>query len=197
MVWERLVRRARSSADSLDALSDVREIRGLLDLAELSAVRDARRGGRSWTEIATRLGMTRQSAWERWRELDEHSLPAVGSGRPGAGERQPDIPVTGATVVVPDVVGLAWPSARSLLQREELHAEWAEPPAFDREPDDYVDVADQKPAAGERVARGSAVFLWLRGGPGSATVRAPLRPPPDPRARRAAIDEETGRDETY
>jgi hypothetical protein len=24
-----------------------------------------------WTEIATALGVTRQSAWERWHELDE------------------------------------------------------------------------------------------------------------------------------
>ena len=27
--------------------------------------------GKSWAEIATHLGVTRQSAWERWRDLDD------------------------------------------------------------------------------------------------------------------------------
>jgi hypothetical protein len=56
---------------ALAALADVHLIRGLLDRAELNAVRTARRGGKSWSEIATLLHMTRQSAWERWRDLDE------------------------------------------------------------------------------------------------------------------------------
>ncbi|WP_458114598.1 helix-turn-helix domain-containing protein [Arthrobacter sp. R1-13] len=34
-------------------------------------MRQARKAGLSWTEIATALGVTRQSAWERWRELDK------------------------------------------------------------------------------------------------------------------------------
>jgi hypothetical protein len=34
-------------------------------------VREARKAGLSWTDIATALGVTRQSAWERWHELDE------------------------------------------------------------------------------------------------------------------------------
>jgi hypothetical protein len=55
---------------ALAALADVHLIRGLLDRAELIAVKTARRGGKSWAEIGTLLGMTRQSAWERWREFD-------------------------------------------------------------------------------------------------------------------------------
>jgi hypothetical protein len=39
-------------------------------MTELSTVRQAREAGLSWTEIATSLGVTRQSAWERWHELD-------------------------------------------------------------------------------------------------------------------------------
>jgi hypothetical protein len=42
-------------------------------VAELVAVRTARRHGKSWREIATKLGVTRQSAWERWRDLDDAS----------------------------------------------------------------------------------------------------------------------------
>ena len=52
--------------------------KSLLDQAELNAVMAARRGGRSWSEIATRLNMTRQSAWERWNDLEE----AATSDRP-------------------------------------------------------------------------------------------------------------------
>src|SRR5690348_9545968 len=60
-----------SAADAaLDALSDLGVVRRLLDQTELAAVRAARANQKSWAEIATRLGMTRQSAWERWRDLD-------------------------------------------------------------------------------------------------------------------------------
>jgi hypothetical protein len=58
----------REAADK--ALQDVRLIRGLLDQAELNAVRTARKGGASWAEVGTMLGTSRQSAWERWRDLD-------------------------------------------------------------------------------------------------------------------------------
>ena len=40
-------------------------------LTELSTVREARKAGLSWTEIAGSLAVTRQSAWERFHELDE------------------------------------------------------------------------------------------------------------------------------
>src|SRR3954452_22408877 len=73
--WERLRRwRATRSSDSdaaLDALSDVGELRRTLDQTELAAVRTARRAGRSGTETAPRRGTARQSAWEKWRDLDE------------------------------------------------------------------------------------------------------------------------------
>ena len=55
---------------ALAALTDVGVVHRILDQFELIAVRTARRHGKSWAEIATRLGVTRQSAWERWRDLD-------------------------------------------------------------------------------------------------------------------------------
>ncbi len=68
---------------ALAALADIGLVRRLLDQAELGAVRTARSHRKSWAEIATRLGVTRQSAWERWRDLDD-SL-----------ERQPTGPSSG------------------------------------------------------------------------------------------------------
>jgi hypothetical protein len=53
---------------SLKALEDVRMIRGLLETAELHSVSKARSAGHSWNEIATALGVSRQSAWEKWRD---------------------------------------------------------------------------------------------------------------------------------
>jgi hypothetical protein len=53
---------------SMAALQHIRLVRGLLDQAELGAVRTARQSGKSWAEIGTMLGMTRQSAWERWHD---------------------------------------------------------------------------------------------------------------------------------
>jgi hypothetical protein len=46
-------------------------VRGLLDRAELIAVKTARSHGKSWSDIATLLHITRQSVWERWHDLDE------------------------------------------------------------------------------------------------------------------------------
>jgi hypothetical protein len=180
--WERLGGRPRSGEEALGALSDIGLVRRLLDQAELEAVRVARRDRKSWAEIATRLGVSRQSAWERWRELDEEPGP------PAAAREQP------TPVAVPDVVGMSWPVAQHRLVEERLHAVVADPspmPFLGPEAADF-EVVDQKPAAGERVAPHSPVTLWLHRGPGSAGVRAPLEPPPSPRARRGAIDEETG-----
>jgi PASTA domain len=180
--WKRLARRPRSGEEALGALSDVGLVRRLLDQAELEAVRAARRDRRSWAEIATRLGVSRQSAWERWRELDDE--PAA----PGARRSPP------AFVTVPNVVGMSWPVAQHRLLEERLHAVVADQtltPFLGPEAGDF-EVVDQKPAAGERLPPDSQVTLWLHRGPGSAGDRAPLEPPPDPRARRGAIDEETG-----
>ncbi len=182
-VWERLTGRPTSGEEALDALSDIGLVRRLLDQAELEAVRAARRDHRSWAEIATRLGVSRQSAWERWRDLDDEP------GRTAARE------TAAAAVTVPDVVGMSWPVAQHRLVEERLLAVIADPspmPFLGPETTDF-EVVDQKPAAGERVAQGSPVTVWLHRGPGSAGVRAPLEPPPDPRARRGAIDEETGK----
>src|SRR3954471_7712750 len=85
--WQRLRRwsatRSSDSDAALDALSDVGELRRTLDQTELAAVRTARKQGRSWTEIATQLGIARQSAWEKWRALEgggaggEQATPAA------------------------------------------------------------------------------------------------------------------------
>ncbi|GAA5117110.1 PASTA domain-containing protein [Pseudonocardia adelaidensis] len=176
--WERLARRPRSGEEALGALSDIGHVRRLLDQAELEAVRAARRDRRSWAEIATRLGVSRQSAWERWKDLDE----------------EPSAPAPRPRVTVPNVVGMSWPTAQHRLLEERLHPVIADPaptPFLGPEAADF-EVVDQKPTAGERVASHSPVTVWLHRGPGSAGVHAPLQPPPDPHARRGAIDEETG-----
>jgi hypothetical protein len=71
--------------DALTALADGGLVRRLLDQIEFEAVRSARKHGRSWAEIAVRLGVTRQSAWERWRDVDDAAtpLPAEDTVPPG------------------------------------------------------------------------------------------------------------------
>jgi DNA invertase Pin-like site-specific DNA recombinase len=54
----------------LYTLSCIREVRAKIDRNELGVVRRARELDISWTEIATGLGVSRQAAWERLRELD-------------------------------------------------------------------------------------------------------------------------------
>src|ERR1700752_2421511 len=81
--WRRLAANSGRPRDDdgLDALSDIGVVRRMLDQAELAAVRAARVHGKSWAEIATQLGVTRQSAWERWRDLDD----SPGRGEPERG----------------------------------------------------------------------------------------------------------------
>jgi hypothetical protein len=62
--------RARVGRAAAAALSDVAFVRQLLSELETRLVRTAREGGVSWSEIAAPLGITRQTAWERWRDLD-------------------------------------------------------------------------------------------------------------------------------
>ncbi|MCW0213239.1 MAG: PASTA domain-containing protein [Pseudonocardia sp.] len=192
--WRRLVTRSGTGDDALDTLSDIGTVRRLLDQAELEAVRSARRARKPWAEIATRLGVTRQSAWERWRELDE-STSAVGGGEQATrGAVEHLVPPAGAVVVVPQVVGMSWTGAQHRLLEERLHGVSADAqplPILGPEAADYR-VIEQKPGAGERVASGSPVTLWLHRPPGSAGDRAPVSPPPGPRVRRGALDEETG-----
>lgn len=168
-LWERLAR--RSGSEALDALSDIDQLRALLNQAELVAVREARRGGRTWTEIATRLGITRQSAWERWRDLDDAPAPVT-----EAATRTPDM------VTVPDVIGMSWPVAQHRLLEDRLdavHADLTAPSFLGPEAADF-EVVDQKPAAGERVEPASSVILWLHRGPGSAPCPGPLGAPAGP-----------------
>ena len=182
---------------ALTALSDVCRVRHLLDQAELVAVKTARRHGKSWAEIATKLGVTRQSAWERWRDLDEAAPePAGTAGQPGdpaeealaaAGEdvierarrRRRE-----SLVVVPNVIGLPWEKARDTLADRGLVAAGPDPDglplAFAARPGSVV--SDQSPESGAKVPQGSIVMLWLDRGEGG--VREPRRPAPTPLAGR-------------
>jgi PASTA domain len=177
---------------ALSALADVGAVRRLLDQAELAAVRTARRHSRSWAEIATLLGVTRQSAWERWRDLDE-----VGSARPSGGDQRDEVAVKveraarewrgRSSTVVPNVIGMSWDDARAALGKEGLVAVGADPDgppltAADR-PDGMV-VTDQSPESGAKVPAGSPVRLWVSRGGGSAGVREPRRPTPAPKSAR-------------
>ncbi|HEU5006910.1 MAG TPA: PASTA domain-containing protein [Jatrophihabitantaceae bacterium] len=192
---------------ALAALDDIGRLRRLLDRAELVAVRSARRHGKSWAEIATQLGVTRQSAWERWRDLDE----AAETDAPNAAERavagaEPSA-VKGAaeelvadiessarnfrrrsTVRVPGVVGMTWAEANGALRDVGLLAVGWDAnglPLDDTAPTGVV--TDQSPESGAKVPRGSSIRLWLYyGDGGSAGVREPRRPKPDPKVGRAA-----------
>ena len=158
---------------ALAALSDIGTVRRLLDQAELSAVRTARRHGKSWAEIATRLGVTRQSAWERWRDLDEEpreDVRAVPTPQHTAGQRR-----RLSSVVVPSVIGMSFDQAVDLLTAVGLVA---------MSEDFGGVVTDQTPEAGARVPSGSMVRLWIERDGGSG-VREPRRPRPNPRSGRA------------
>jgi hypothetical protein len=169
----------------LEALDDIGEVRRVLDQAELEAVRTARRHGRSWAEIATRLGVTRQSAWERWRDLDEPvaapTPAAVGEALPLSLVVEEVLDRTArevrrrSTVRVPNVVGLQYDDARDVLRDMALVAVAPDP---DAPPVFGGTVTDQSPEAGAKVPAGSTVTLWVERGGGSG-VREPRRPGPD------------------
>ncbi len=194
---------ARSGPAALDALSDISSLRRLLDRAELAAVAAARRAGQSWAEIATRLGVTRQSAWERWRDLDD----AAPADPPEAQTlRAVESDVTGelvrdalrqrrrsSTVVVPDVTGLSLDDARSALAQRGLTALGSDPDGPPLAADGWPDgvVTDQSPESGAKVPNGSGVRLWLERGGGSGGVREPRRPTPGPSVLRAMRPEPT------
>lgn len=195
---------------ALAALADVGFVRHLLDQAELVAVRTARRHGKSWAEIATKLGVTRQSAWERWRELDE----TPGEGPVIRGLANPvdevveavaaglaaDASVTPAEVLertardlrrrsnvrVPNVLGMSWDDARVALVKVSLIGLGPEPDGPPMEATSWPDarVVDQSPESGAKVQAGSTVTLWVRRGGGSAGVREPRRPLPGPQSAR-------------
>ncbi len=170
---------------ALNALSDVGLVRRLLDQAELAAVRASRGTGKSWAEIATRLGITRQSAWERWRDVDDGALatgdvPKEPLEAPGKLRRR-------STVSVPNVIGMSWGRAREVLFECRLVAVGPDPDGPALEASGWPDgvVVDQSPESGAKVAPASAVRLWLESeGGGSAGVREPRRPTPQPKSAR-------------
>jgi transcriptional regulator with XRE-family HTH domain len=171
---------ADSDGDSaLDALADVGLVRRLLDQAELVAVRTARRHGMSWAEIATRLGVTRQSAWERWRDLDEDPAPLTAATEAAADDLVAEARERrrAADVRVPNVVGSSVEDAHRTLAAVGLVAVGAEPdgpPLMEL----TGTVTDQSPESGACVAAGAAVTLWIRRRGGGAGVREPRRPTP-------------------
>jgi hypothetical protein len=190
---------------ALVALDDIGRLRRLLDRAELVAVRSARRHGRSWAEIATRLGVTRQSAWERWRDLDETAeradAPAAQATEltetalaAAAEELVLDIEPAArdfrrrSAVRVPAVVGMTWADANGALREAGLVAvgwDASGLPLDDAAPSSVV--TDQSPESGAKVPRGWSIRLWLYyGDGGSAGVREPRRPRPDPKVGRAS-----------
>ncbi len=197
-----------SGSNALDALSDVSRLRQLLDQAELAAVRAARERGRSWTEIAVRLGVTRQSAWERWRDLDTAAADAVSPEAVADLDAVRDAEAAVAaemvsdfakrrrrrsTVTVPDVVGFSLDDARSALIQRGLVAVGSDPDGPPLTAMGWPDgvVTDQSPEAGAKVPEGSRVTLWVGRGGGSAGMREPRRPVPRPKGLRAARDEPT------
>jgi hypothetical protein len=204
--------------DALRALTDGGLVRRMLDEVEFEAVRTARKHGKSWAEIAVKLGVTRQSAWERWRDVDDAAGPAQAGRAAQRGTVNPfaqaasdiahemlkaatvgpsDSPSRGAwrrrsTITVPNVVGMGRDRARIALRNLDLTAVGPDPngPPLEAlgEPDDVV--LDQSPESGAKVPKGSMVVLWInrRGGSG---VREPRRPGPSPKSVRAMRDETT------
>ncbi len=196
-----------SGEAAVAALVDIGLVRRLLDQAEMVAVRTARRHGKSWAEIATRLGVSRQSAWERWHDLDD-----VGSSEPTRGDERELVREVAAgaarevigrragemrrrsSVVVPDVVGMLWDDARQVLHEAGLVGVSPDPdgPPLAAMGWPNVVVTDQSPESGARVPAGSPVTLWLEPGGGSAGVREPRRPKPSPKTDRETRDEPSG-----
>jgi transposase-like protein len=82
-----LVHQLETSAVPLKTLEAVRELRRYLDLVEATALCDARDVGASITDIAEALGTTRQTVYNRLKQLAEE-------------KRARD---AAETVVVPDV----------------------------------------------------------------------------------------------
>lgn len=197
--WERLAAAGRPGDDPLGALSDVGRLRRLLDEAELEAVRAARRAGRSWAEIAIKLGVTRQSAWERWRDLDAE--PAASAPAAAVEDPHPDTPQIiersariarrRSWIIVPDVIGMSFDVARTKLSEIDLFGVAADGDPPDEFAAPHAVVTDQSPEAGARLRLAAPVRLWFDRGGGSG-VREPRRPRPTPRVEHERIDEPSG-----
>jgi len=183
--WERLIHafaggRPRDGEAALEALADVGLLRRLLDQAEMVAVPSARRAGRSWAEIAVRLGVTRQSAWEKWREMDDVEAGVLARA---ARARVREV-AESDTCAVPDVVGLPWDDARGVLHLARLVAVGPDqdgPPMAELAWRTGAVVVRQDPRPGTRLPPGAPVTVWLERG-GGAGDREPRRPRPAPRS---------------
>lgn len=57
----------------MSGMVDLQEMRRVVDDLEVKAVAVARASGRSWTEIGDALGVSRQAARERFREVVDAS----------------------------------------------------------------------------------------------------------------------------
>jgi predicted DNA-binding transcriptional regulator AlpA len=64
-----------------DRLVALRSVAVLLGTKRASTVLAARAEGMSWQDIAERLGMSRQSVWDRYA-ADDHDPPPPARGRP-------------------------------------------------------------------------------------------------------------------
>ena len=60
----------RVAAGDVDGLADLAALAGRVDDALSTAVTGLRAAGYSWSEIATRLGISRQAAHQRWGHLE-------------------------------------------------------------------------------------------------------------------------------
>lgn len=161
-------------AEALEQLAEIRRTRQGLDERELEAVRVARRAGRSWAEIALMLGITRQSAWERWNELDPRPADPVDVLVSAARRARRN-----ATIKVPELIGTTFAQASERLRRLGLQSLPVE--VEPSQPDALAGllVRAQAPEAGARLEAGSPVRLWLRhNGEGGDGVREPRRPTP-------------------
>ena len=81
--WRRLI--ASSSPDPLEVARLASTFERYFDAIKTEAVRAARASGHSWEEVASTLGTSRQSAWEKYRR----------AGRALSGPRWP-VPLTNA-----------------------------------------------------------------------------------------------------
>jgi len=59
-----------TALDPMERFGAIRTARAALDAVEVEAVVAARRAGKSWTEVGVQMGMTKQSAHERFAKHD-------------------------------------------------------------------------------------------------------------------------------
>ena len=75
-----VVMRTLDSLPTADRLLALRSMAVLVGTRRAATVLAARAEGLSWAEIADRLGMSRQSVWDRYR-IEEGEVPAPRRGR--------------------------------------------------------------------------------------------------------------------